>query len=122
MKLHLDTPAAKNVFTAHGTGYVAVGGERHERPIVVAAEAIFTDWQPPGFDVLTEAHFDYFLALKPAVLLFGTGARQRFPHPSLYRTLIAAGIGIEFMNTPAACRTYNALQGEDRKVIVAIFP
>ncbi|TXT26812.1 MAG: hypothetical protein FD134_339 [Gallionellaceae bacterium] len=120
MKLHLSCETSHNLFTAHGDGYVAVGGERHERPVVVVAEAVFTDWQPPGFDALTEAHFDYFLALKPAVLLFGTGARQRFPHPGLYRSLIAAGVGVEFMCTPAVCRTYNILLAEGRRVAAAV--
>ncbi|MBI4937798.1 MAG: Mth938-like domain-containing protein [Nitrosomonadales bacterium] len=122
MKLHLEAHAARNIFTAHGAGYVAVGGVRYDHPVIVTAEQIFTDWQPPGFDALAEPHFAYFLALKPEVLLFGTGAQQCFPHPGLYRALMAAGIGVEFMSTPAACRTYNVLLSEDRKVAAAIFP
>ena len=62
----------------------------------------------------------YFLTLKPEILLLGTGAQLRFPHPRLYRQLIAAGIGMECMDTAAACRTYNILMGEDRKVVAGI--
>ena len=54
------------------------------------------------------------------MLLLGTGARQRFPHPRLYRALTDAGIGVECMDTPAACRTYNILVAEDRRVVAAI--
>ncbi|HCI14339.1 MAG TPA: hypothetical protein DFK12_10415 [Gallionellaceae bacterium] len=69
---------------------------------------------------MDEANFAYFIDLKPDVLLFGTGARQRFAHPRLYRTLTDAGIAVEFMTTPAACRTYNILVAEDRKVVAAV--
>ena len=120
MKLHLSNPGDTKLFTAHGADHVMVNGERHERSIVVLAEEVRSDWVVAGFDELTEAHFAYFVALKPDVLLLGTGATQRFPHPRLYRALTDAGIGVECMDTPAACRTYNILVAEDRRVIAAI--
>lgn len=120
MKLHLDTTTSKKIFTAHGTGYVAVNGKRFEQPIAVTPEQVLVDWQPRGFDALDEAHFAYFLPLNPEIVLLGTGAQQRFPHPRLYRQLIAARIAVECMDTAAACRTYNILMAEDRKVIAAI--
>ena len=120
MKLHLNTITARNIFTAYGADYVAVSGQRFECPIVVTPEQVFTDWQPQGFDALDESHFAYFLALNPEILLLGTGAQQRFPHPHLYRQLIAARIGVECMHTAAACRTYNILMEEGRKVAAAI--
>lgn len=120
MKLHLDTHARRNIFTAHGADYIAVGGHRYGHPVVVTAEQIFTDWRPQGVHALTEADFAYFLALKPEVLLLGTGPQQHFPHPRLYQALIAAGVGVEFMNTPAVCRSYNILVGEGRKVVAGV--
>jgi len=120
LKLHLNTTTTRNIFTAQGTDYVAVSGQRFEHPIVVTPEQIFTDWQPQDFDALDESCFAYFLTLKPEVLLFGTGAQQRFLHPRLYRQLIEARIGVECMHTAAACRTYNILMAEDRKVAAAI--
>ena len=87
---------------------------------MVTPEQVLSDWQPQGFEALNEAHFDYFLALNPEVVLLGTGARQRFPNPQLIRALTAKGIGVECMDTPAACRTYNILMAEDRKVVAAI--
>ena len=97
-----------------------VNGERFDHSIVVLAEEVRNDWAVAGFDSLEEEHFIYFLALKPDVVLLGTGAKQRFPHPRLYRVLTDAGIGVECMDTPAACRTYNILVAEDRKVVAAI--
>ncbi|HSM98205.1 MAG TPA: Mth938-like domain-containing protein [Gallionella sp.] len=120
MKLHLADPAGTKLFTAHGAGHVMVNGERFDRSIVVLAEEVRNDWTVSGFEGLEEAHFAYFIALKPDVLLLGTGATQRFPHPRLYRALTGAGIGVECMDTPAACRTYNILVTEGRKVVAAI--
>jgi uncharacterized protein len=120
VKLHLNARTNQNIFTAHGAGYVTVSDLRFEHSIVVTPERVFTDWQPQGFDALNESHFAYLLAIKPEIVLLGTGAQQRFPHPRLYQPLTAAGIGVESMDTPAACRTYNILMEEDRKVIAAI--
>ena len=120
MKLHLANPVDTKLFTAHGPDYVMVNGERHDRSIVVLAEEVRSDWIVRGFNGLEEAHFTYFLVLKPDVLLLGTGARQHFPHPRLYRALTDAGIGVECMDTPAACRTYNILVAEGRRVVAAI--
>jgi uncharacterized protein len=120
LKLHLLSGSTHKMFTAHGAGYVAVNGERHTRALVVTPDQVLNDWQPQGFEALEQAHFDYFLALDPEVVLLGTGAKQRFPHPQLIRALTAKGIGVECMDTPAACRTYNILMAEDRKVVAAI--
>jgi len=120
LKLHLNTGNSKKTFTSHGEGYVTVSGERFEHSLVVTPEQVLTDWLPQGFDNLGETQFAYFLPLKPEILLLGTGAQQRFLHPRLYRALTAAGIGVEFMDTAAACRTYNILMAEDRRVVAGI--
>lgn len=120
MKLHLSRPGDTKLFTAHGADHVMVNGERHEHSIAVLATEVRSDWAVDDFDALNAAHFEYFLVFKPDVLLLGTGARQRFPHPRLYRSLTDAGIGVECMDTPAACRTYNILVAEDRRVVAAI--
>lgn len=120
MKLQLFSNAGKNIFTAHGDGYVTVNNQRYEQAIVVTADQVRSDWPVQDFETLTETGFAYFLALQPEVLLIGTGRQHRFAHPRLYRALTDAGIGVEFMDTPAACRTYNILTAEDRKVVAAI--
>jgi uncharacterized protein len=120
LKLHLANLGDTKLFTGYAIDHVMVSRERFDASIVVQASEVHTDWNIDSFDDLTEAHFEYFLALKPEVLLLGTGSKQRFVHPRLYRSLTDAGIGLECMTTPAACRTYNILAEEDRKVIAAI--
>ena len=120
MKLHLQIDNHLKIFTGHGTGYVAINGEEYHQTVVVLPEEVRTDWTAKDFASLTPAHFEYFLELRPEVLLLGTGAKQQFAHPDLYRALIQTGTGIEFMDTPAACRTYNILVAEDRKVVAAV--
>ncbi len=120
MALHLQTNTNLKLFTGHGEGYVSVNTHHYRQPVVVMAEEVRTDWPATDFATLTAAHFEYFLELKPEVLLLGTGAKQQFARPELYRELVRARIGIEFMDTPAACRTYNILVAEDRKVIAAV--
>lgn len=120
MKFHLSNHPGQNIFTAHGTGYVQVNEQRFEQPVIVTPVEIFNDWPARSFAALTEADFSYFLTLKPEVLLLGSGEQHRFAHPKLYRALTDAGIAVEFMSTPAACRTFNILMAEDRKVVAGI--
>jgi uncharacterized protein len=120
LKLHLANLGDTKLFTAHGPDHVMVNGERFDNSIVVLAEEVRTDWVVDSFETLNESHFTYFVDLKPDVLLLGTGAKQHFPHPRLYQQLTSAGIGVECMDTPAACRTYNILVAEGRRVIAAI--
>jgi uncharacterized protein len=120
LALHLNTNTNLYLFTGHGEGYVSINNKRYQQPVVVMAGEVRADWPATDFATLAAKHFDYFLELKPEVLLLGTGAKQQFAHPNLYRELIQARIGIEFMDTPAACRTYNILVAEDRKVVAAV--
>jgi uncharacterized protein len=120
MKFHLSNNSGQNVFTAHGAGYVQVNDKRFEQPVIVTPEQVLSDWSARSFDTLTEADFEHFLKFQPEVLLLGTGSQHRFAHPQLYRALTAAGIGVEFMSTPAACRTFNILMSEDRRVVAGI--
>jgi uncharacterized protein len=120
LSLHLQPNTGEKLFTGHGAGYVSVNTHRYRQPVVVMAAEVRTDWPATDFGSLTPAHFEYFLELKPEVLLLGTGAKQQFAHPDLYRALIQARIAVEFMDTPAACRTYNILVAEDRKVVAAV--
>ncbi|HEU0187187.1 MAG TPA: Mth938-like domain-containing protein [Gallionellaceae bacterium] len=120
MKLSLSLNPGQKFFTAHGPDYVTVSGERYQQPVVVIPEQVFSDWPATCFASLEARHFEYFLALKPEVVLLGTGSEHRFAHPTLYSALSQAGIGVECMSTPAVCRTYNILMSEDRKVVAAI--
>lgn len=120
MKLHLAQSAGLNMIEAFGDGHVTINGRRHQTSLVLMPEQVLSDWEVPGFDLLTAAHFTALAALRPEIVLLGTGIRQRFPHPSLYADLIRASIGIEIMNTASACRTYNILAAEGRHVVAAL--
>ena len=119
MKFHLSTSAG-NVFTGHGPGFVRLGIVEYRENLIVTPERVVTHWANGGFDALTEADFAAVAALQPEVVLLGTGDAIRFPHPRLTRALTDAGIGLEVMDTPAACRTFNILAAEGRKVAAAI--
>ena len=119
MKFHLTTGGG-NVFSGYGPGFVRIGILEYRENVVVTPEQIITGWAPGGFDALTEADFEAVAELEPEVTLVGTGATIRFPHPRLTRALTDARIGLEVMDTPAACRTFNILAAEGRKVAVAI--
>ena len=119
LKFHLSN-AEGNVFTGHGPGFVRLGIIEFRENIVVTPEKIVTGWAPGGFDALVADDFAAVAALHPEVALLGTGTTIRFPHPRVTRALTDARIGLEVMDTPAACRTFNILAAEGRKVAVAI--
>jgi uncharacterized protein len=119
MKFHLQTPTA-NVVTGTGPGWVRVGQVEHRENLILLPDAVIAGWAPHGFDALGEADFAALLAHAPEMVLLGTGARQRFPHPRLYHALSAARVGVEVMDTRAACRTFNILVAEDRRVAAAL--
>jgi uncharacterized protein len=123
VKLHASAPSALNAFTAYGEGYVVVSGQRFEfgttGGLIVLPEKLLP-WNASGFDALAEADFEVFLGLDLEILLLGTGPRQRFPHPRLTRPLAARRIGVEAMDLQAACRTYNILMAEERRVAAAL--
>ena len=119
MKFHVTSHAGHNAFSAYGEGFVRVGEQRYERNLIVTPERVLS-WEAASFEALSEADFTPLLDLGVDILLLGTGARQRFPHPRLTRVLGDARIGFEVMNTPAACRTFNILAAEGRKAAAAI--
>lgn len=120
MKFHLSTAPGLNLFSGYGDGYVAVNGVRHESSLVVLPERIVDPWDAPTFDALASAHFEFLATLDVQVVLLGTGARLRFPPVSLQRIVLQTGTGLETMDAMAACRTYNILATEGRKVAAAI--
>ena len=119
MKLHAARAEGRNLFSGYGPGYVAINGVRHERSLIVLADRI-VDWEVTEFDGLDTATFSALAALPLEILVLGTGAALRFPDASYSKILRAAGIGLEVMDTRAACRTYNILMAEGRRVGAAL--
>ena len=120
MKLHLAQNAGLLTFSSHGPGYVSVNGTRYEGSVLVCGREVIADWAPNGFDGLEASQFEQLANTGAEIVLFGSGERQRFPSPELFKPLIAKGIGLEVMDTKAACRTYNILVAEGRKVACGI--
>ncbi len=119
MKLHLTPSAGLQLFSGYGPGYIAVNGVRYDKGVIVTPDKV-TEWAANGFEALSAADFGFARELKPEIVIFGTGATQRFPLPDLARSLAAIGVGVEVMDSRAACRTYNILASEGRKVVAAI--
>ncbi|MBK8162416.1 MAG: Mth938-like domain-containing protein [Gammaproteobacteria bacterium] len=90
------------------------------RSLVIMADRLIGDWPPQRFEELERAHFDLLAALSPEVVLFGSGARLQRPHPALLSTLTDRGIGVEVMDTGSACRTFNFLMSDRRRVAAAL--
>ena len=99
---------------------VWVGATEFGHSLIVPWSGAVQAWPPTRFETLEAAHFELLLALRPELVIFGSGARLRFPAPALLRALIERRIGVETMDTPAACRTYNVLATEGRNVLVAL--
>ena len=120
MKFELEQATTKYRFTAYGDNYVSVNNVAYKTSLVVMPKNLVTDWNVASFDQLSEKSFEYLLSFKPEILLLGTGDQLRFPHPGLYQVLMKANVGLEVMDTRAACRTYNILMAEGRHVVVAL--
>jgi uncharacterized protein len=120
MKLQANSSSDQHVVAAHGPGWVEVDGRRFRRSLLITPTVIDADWGPETFDGLAEAHLAVLASHAGDVTLLGTGSRQRFPPPQLLRVLIDAGIGVEIMDTAAACRTYNILVAEGRATLAAL--
>jgi uncharacterized protein len=120
MKLQADRIEGQNAIARHGPDGVIVNGVEHRRSLLVPASGDIVNWPVSRFEDLTEANFDAIAALAPELVVFGSGPRIRFPHPSLLKPLISRRIGVETMDTAAACRTYNVLLAEGRAVVAAL--
>jgi uncharacterized protein len=120
MKMQADRVEGGNAIARHGPHGVIVGGSEYRSHVVVPWQGEVRAWPVSGFDALDAAHFELLAALVPELVIFGSGSRLRFLSPAVYAPLIAKRIGIETMDTPAACRTYNVLLAEGRSVIAAL--
>jgi uncharacterized protein len=119
MKLHLSRLSGINQITGHGPGHILVNGIRHDGSLIILPDEVISGWAN-RFEDLAVAHFDALAIRVPEIILLGSGSRLRFPSPALYAGLIKARIGVEVMDSAAACRTYNILAAEGRRVAAAL--
>ena len=120
MKLHLDNNTAIYRISSYQKGSIVVNEEVLTRSFLLTPDTLIRDWPPQEFAALERSHFQSIAGLKPQIVLFGSGARQQFPAAELMQPCLEAGIALEVMDTAAACRTYNILSAEDRKVAAAL--
>jgi uncharacterized protein len=120
MKFQPDTFDNRNAITRQGPGEVWINGQRFGSSIVLPWQGAVAAWPAATWGDLTPAHFEQVAALKPELVIFGSGPALKFIAPALYRVLIEARIGMETMDTAAACRTYNVLASEGRSVVAAL--
>ncbi len=120
MKLQSDPHFGANAITGYGDGYVEINKTPYEHAVLLSSDGAISRWPVAAFEELNPSHFAQMIDLKPELILIGTGKRQQFPKPELLKDLINAKIGFEIMNSQAACRTYNILVGEGRKVMLAL--
>ena len=119
MKLQPDQ-APTQAIQAAGDGWLMIDGAQITHSVLIGAKGENEHWNCDSPASVCETHFQQILRHKPELVLFGSGPRQQFIHPKNYQCLIAKGIGIEIMDTLAACRTYNVLAGEGRHVMAAL--
>lgn len=119
MKLHADQASQSSV-QAHGLGWISVGGEKIDHSVVLTPGGGHAPWGCARFEDLQATHFEQLLTHEPELVIFGSGLKLRFPHPSMHAALIAKRVGLETMDTLAACRTYNILVQEGRRVVAAL--
>jgi uncharacterized protein len=120
MKMQADRMEGQNAIARHGPDGVVVNAVTWTESVIVPWRGAVVAWHAASFEALTADHFARVAALAPELVIFGSGARLRFPAPSVLRPLIDARIGFETMDTAAACRTYNVLLAEGRSVIAAL--
>ena len=119
MKFQPDKPDVQSI-SGYGPGWVSVLGEKITASVVLGSRGQRIDWACQKFEELTPAHFAVLAEERPELVIFGSGGRIRFPKPAWLASLFANRIGIETMDTHAACRTYNILAGEGRDVLLAV--
>ena len=120
MKFHLDAPGGVNVVRGYAPGQLRINDRTHTSSVIVTATAVIDGWRPASVQDLSTTDLEPLLGLAPEVVLLGTGAHQQFPDSAILRILYEQRIGVEIMDTSAACRTFNVLVAEGRSVAAAL--
>ena len=119
MQLNLENSAGI-VIRSYSAGELWLGENRLSGPLIVTTSAVHSDWNPGDIETLSIADFEPVLRHDPEVILFGTGPTQLFPPLALISGIMQRGVGFEVMDTGAACRTFNVLNSEGRRVVAAL--
>lgn len=121
MKIELDSPAAdRNIIQAYSNEGIVINNVPYRGSLIVCPDRIIERWPPRSASELADAHLSDIIALTPELVLVGTGRQLQFPDPQITLALQSANIGVEVMDTAAACRAYNFIAGEGRRVVAAL--
>lgn len=120
MKFSEDKSAGSHIIRAYDAQSININGLILRNSLVVSKQHLLQDWPVKSVKDLNESTLAALMVIQPEVILIGTGQVLQFPHPECYASLLNQGIGVEFMDSGAACRTYNILLGEERRVIAGI--
>ncbi len=120
MQLDIDDNRGPWRIRGYDLGRIQVNERVFTRSLILTERALIEAWAPQRLEELTADHLAEVVALEPEIILLGTGERLRFPPAEVLAPLSGSGIGLEVMDTPAACRTYNILAGEGRRVAAAL--
>jgi uncharacterized protein len=121
VKFTLEPASPANSIRSYSDTELCIGEQRVRRSCLVTAEQLITDWPPATFAELAPAHLEAIFALAPELVLLGTGPTQRFASREVRSEFTRRRVGLEAMQLGAACRTFNVLVQEDRKVLAALF-
>ncbi len=119
MKLQPDRPDFSAI-TGYGADWISVGADKVTRSVIVGSRGEFHPWDCRSFGELGPKHFSDLAVFSPELILLGSGKALRWPQAAWLSALSDQGIGLEVMDTLAACRTYNILAAEGRHVLAAL--
>jgi len=120
MEISLDNGSGTFRIQSYEKTCIRVNDLTYSQPILITPDHLRSPWGPSSFETLMPEYFEIMLTYNPQVVLLGTGEKLRFPNPDLYSQLTKAEIGVEVMNTAAACRTYTLLMAEGRRVVCGL--
>ena len=122
MKLDLDRNIdGTNRIHSYAAGSIVIADTTYKSSLILTSDAIIDDWQPENISQLTTDDLDQIIELDPELVVLGTGVRLQFPELEITMAFHSRNIGVEVMDTGAACRAFNFLAGEGRKVVAALF-
>ena len=123
MQLHLERPDYQYFLRGADGDHALVNDRSLRSSFIIAPDTLVEDWPLRDITTLSVADLDQMLALKPELIVLGSGATQAFPPPATLAACLQRGVGLEAMTNSAAARTYNVLAGEGRRVVAAlVFP
>jgi len=120
MKFAQDSQDEGYVITAYDSDSVSINGKVFTQSLIVTSSQLNDNWNINTIEQLNSEHIKLILAYNPELIIIGTGSKLIFPAVDTYSAIIECGIGVDFMDTRAACRTYNILKSEDRDVVAGL--